>query len=242
MNRSIVITGATRGLGLALARRFLAAGDKVFGISRTRGRWAEVRRDSPNPANFTLLQCDLTSEAEIKACVKKILKAGVPDILINNAGDGTRLARVENITLKEYEHSQAVNLTAAFLVCKYFLPALRAKKGARIFNVSSMAGVRAVPNLFSYSAAKFGIMALTQCLAKENTDAGIECLTVCPGGMKTSMRASLFGREDAKKQQTPDFVAGLILDLVERRLPAANGSAVVIRHSRLWSIIPMPDA
>ena len=105
-----------------------------------------------------------------------------------------------------------------------------------------MAGVRAVPKLFADSASKYGMIAMTQCLAKENSDTSLKCLTICPGGMNTEMRAALFGEKDAQKQQSPDFVASVILDIVEDRFPVASGSDVVIRHGKIFAVNPMPSA
>ena len=243
MDRTVLITGATRGLGLALARRFLAAGDRVIGVSRTRERWKEVLRASPHARRFHLYRADLSSEKQILSLVREMTRRGwTPDILINNAGDGSRLARIEDIKPKEFEKTLAVNLTASFLLCKAWIPAMRKRKKGLILNVSSMAGVRAVPQLFAYSAAKFGMMALSQCVAKENADAGITCVTICPGGMNTEMRESLFGAEDAARQQSPDFVADLMLKVVSREIPLQSGSALVIRHSHIWSVEPPPAA
>ncbi len=105
-----------------------------------------------------------------------------------------------------------------------------------------MAGTRAVPRLAAYSAAKFGLTALTQALAKENTDFPFKTLTVCPGGMNTDMRRSMFGAKDAAKQQTPEFVADLILQMVDNKIPVENGAAVVIRYGKITAIQPMPGA
>ena len=86
MNRTIVITGATRGLGLELARKFIKAGDKVFGISRTREHWTAARK-SIGSGNFLLFCGDITSEKKVKELLGKIVRdAGRIDILINNAG------------------------------------------------------------------------------------------------------------------------------------------------------------
>ena len=243
MNRTVIITGATRGLGLSLAVRFLAAGDRVIGISRTRRAWKSALAASPNPGLFQLYQADVSSEPQVKKVLAHLRRKGlVPDILINNAGDGTRLARTEELSLRELERSLAQNLTSAFLMCREWIPAMRKRGRGLILNVSSMAGVRAVPKLFAYSAGKFGIMALSQCVAKENEDTGIRCLTICPGGMNTPMRAALFGKKDAARQQTPDFVADLVMQVVEDKLPMNSGSALVIRHSKIWSLEPVPAA
>ena len=99
-----------------------------------------------------------------------------------------------------------------FLTAKYFVPLFRKQKFGTIVNVSSMAGQRAVPGLAVYSAAKFGVIALSQAVAKENKDAGLKCFTVCPGGMNTEMRAKIFGKEEQKQIYNYDLRVLLIQD------------------------------
>ena len=242
MNRTIVITGASRGLGLALAKQFIASGDKVFGISRTRKYWPAAKK-SINSDRFKLLSGDMTSEKTVKALLAGIKRrAGSIDILINNAGYWTPLANVENISLKEFREHFKQNLETAFLMCKYAIPEMKKQPRAFIINISSMAGVRAVPRLAPYSAAKSGVIALSQAIAKENAQTGLQCITVCPGGMNTDMRTGLFGVEDAARQQTPEFVADIIAQIVEGKISVLSGGHIIVRHSKITGIFPPPAA
>ena len=113
---------------------------------------------------------------------------------------------------------------------------------ALIMNISSMAGIRAVPRLVSYSAAKFGVLALSQAIAKENSETGLQCITVCPGGMNTEMRCELFGVEDAVRQQTPEFVADIIVQIAEGKISVLSGGHIIIRHSKITGVFPPPAA
>ena len=220
-NNIAVITGTSRGLGLALANKFSAAGWQVHGISRA-----------------TL---DLTSETQIKNFVCGFQKKEKRiDLLINNAGYGGKLLRVEETSLTEYRKLLDGNLLSAFLMCKYFVPVFRKQKKGCIMNISSMAGQRAVPRLAAYSAAKFGVLALSQAVAKENADVNLKCLTVCPGGMNTEMRAAIFGKADAAKQQSPEFVAGIIFDIYQNKIEVESGGDIVIRHGKITAVHPCP--
>ena len=127
-------------------------------------------------------------------------------------------------------------------MCKYTLPLLKEQKRGWIINIASMAGKRAVPSLGAYSVAKFGVTALTQSIAKENPSAGFRCITVCPGGMNTEMRAKLFGRKDAERQQSADFVADKILEILDGKIQVESGGDLVIRHGRITAINPLPEA
>ena len=101
-----------------------------------------------------------------------------------------------------------------------------------------MAGVRAVPLLSAYSASKFGVLALTQAIAKENQNTPIKCISISPGGINTEMRQKVF--KDAKKQQTTKFVADKIIKIVEGELPIPSGNNVIIRHGKITAIQPLP--
>ncbi len=243
MNRIILITGASRGLGLALAEKFISAGDTVYGVSRTRKHWKDIPDSLIDSGRFHLSTLDLSLESEIQKWLQGISKKKKQiDLVINNAGIGTRLAPVEKISRRELQKSFEQNLFSAFFVSKHALPILKKQKQGTIFNVSSMAGVRSVPRLFSYSAAKFGLLALSQAVAKENADWPVKCITICPGGMNTTMRSDLFGKDDAAKQQSPEFVADIIFQIAQNKIKVESGGHIVIRHGQITGIFPPPGA
>ncbi len=237
MNRTVVITGASRGLGLALACQFINQGDVVFGISRTKRHWNAAYNLVSNSKHLILTCADISRETVVKNFLAKIKKqTNHIDILINNAGYGGVLSRIEDLKLAEFRKHLDQNLLSAFLMCKYFIPRMRRQKSGLIFNIASMAGKRAVPRLVAYSASKFGILALTQAIAKENLDTPIKCITVCPGGMNTKMRSDLFGKEDAIRQQSVDFVASIVLQITNNKIRLETGSDITIRHSKVADI------
>ncbi len=243
MNPVVIITGASRGLGLCLAERFVKAGGVVFGTSLTRKSWESARKRISDRKKFRLFLLDITREAGVKRFISKIRRiCGRIDVLINCAGYVGRLAPIEDESLREFEKNIAVNLTGPFLMCKYVLPVFRARKKGWMINISSMAGKRAVPRLGAYSAGKFGLVALTQAIAKENPGGQFKCITVCPGGMNTEMRVNLFGRKDAERQQTPEFVAEKIMEIIYGRIEMESGWDIVIRHGKVTAINPLPGA
>jgi NAD(P)-dependent dehydrogenase (short-subunit alcohol dehydrogenase family) len=244
MNRQVLITGGSKGLGLSLAESFLAQGDHVHIISR---KGLDKKHLPVLPANSGILTShlfDVSKEGEIKKFASRFLKATpMLDILVNNAGYGGTLSRIEETKTEEFQKFLDMNLKSAFLMSKYFLPKFRKQKKGLILNVSSMAGVRGVPRLFAYSASKFGMHALTECIVKENEDLPfLKCYTIAPGGMNTGMRAAIFGKKDAEKQQSTEFVSRIIHDVLEEKIPLNNGSTIVIRHGKVSQIIPLPGA
>lgn len=239
----VVISGASSGLGLALSKKFLEQGAFVFGVSRTKHHWKTALAAVNHSDRFFLSAIDLTKESAVKRLIRSVKKkAGRIDLLINCAGYGGRLSTMEQLSLSEFQKHLSHNLLSTFLVCKHTIPLMRKQKGGLIINISSMAGKRAVPRLAAYSAAKFGILALSQCVAKENSDVNLKCITVCPGGMNTRMRAKLFGREDAEQQQSASFVSDIIMEIVSGKIEVESGGDIVIRHGKITAINPAPKA
>ncbi len=188
-NPVVVITGATSGLGLSLAKLFLSKNYVTVGISRTKKHWPTAKQETKANPNFVLFQTDMTNESAVRRLFSNIVKKyGRIDVLINNAGYGGSLSVLDETSSKEFKNHIANNLYSVFLSCKYAIPVFRKQRSGWILNISSMAGKRAVPKLAAYSASKFGVLALSQSVAKENADSGFKCVTVCPGGMNTKMR------------------------------------------------------
>lgn len=243
MNRIVVITGASAGLGLSLAKKFLNSKDTVYGISRTRKNWPRAIKRIRKPRNFHLIQSDLRQEASAGRVLFRIFrKTRRIDILINSAGYANRPTRFEKESLSELRENLSSNLVSTFLMCKAALPIFKKQNRGWMINVSSMAGKRAVPFLAAYSASKFGVVALTQSIMKENPKSKFKCITVCPGGMNTKMRVKLFGAQDARHQQSPDFVADKIMEIIEGKIDVPSGGDIVIRHGAVTSINPPPPA
>ncbi len=241
-HRIVVISGAATGLGLSLSKLFLAAGDTVYGVTLTKKHWPSAKKSLSAFSRFFLFQADLTKEFEVKRFLQSVKKRlGRIDALINNAGYTNKISRIEKETLKEFQKNLSSNLLSAFLMCKYAIPIFKKQQSGWIINISSMAGKRAVPLLGAYSASKFGVLALSQSIAKENLSAGFRCITVCPGGINTRMRVKLFGAEDAKRQQSPDFVAEKILEILDGTIKVESGGDILIRHSKITAINPPPE-
>jgi len=237
------VTGATTGLGLSLSRQLIQLGFTVYGVSKTKRHWPAARKKIQNSTQFLLTQTNVTSEKSVKRLLGTIYKKEKRlDLLVNNAGYANKPTRFEKHSLLEFEKNLTQNLSSVFLMCKHALPFLRKQKKSWVVNLSSMAGKRAVPLLSAYSASKFGVVALSQSLAKENENTGIQFITVCPGGINTEMRVKLFGTKDANRQQSPDFVASKIVDILQGKIKMASGDDIVIRHGRVTAINPLPGA
>lgn len=213
----------------------------VYGVSRTKMGWGPAKKFVDAPKQFHLARLDVSAEVAVRKYVRRLLKSvGKIDLLINNAGFATKPIVVENESLRSFQHHLTQNLLSVFLVCKYVLPHMKREQSGLIVNISSMAGKRAVPQMSAYSASKFGVIALSQSIAKENLAAGIKCFSVCPGGMNTTMRAKVFGKEDAAKQQSAKFVAQVVMRVITGELHVESGGDIAIRHGKVSQINPMP--
>lgn len=186
--RAVVITGASRGLGRAMALAFGAEGAHVFvGYHRREDDAAETLRLLSGAGTGEALRFDVTRPEEVDAAFDRVHTArGRVDVLVNNAGS-VRDAPVTLMDPPAWREVLAVNLDGAFLCTRAALsPMIHARKGA-IVNVASAAGLRANPGQANYSASKGGLLALTRTLAAELAPRGIRVNAVVPGLIDTGM-------------------------------------------------------
>ena len=177
--RTVVITGASKGIGKAAAAAFSHAGDRVYNLSR----------HDPNDENATFVPCDVTDEAQCIEAIETVLKeAGRIDVLLLNAGFGIS-GPVETTELAAAEKQFDVVLFGAVRVLKAALPALRKSQGMILFT-SSVAGATPIPYQAFYSAAKAGINSLVMALRNELKGTGIRVAAVLPGDVKTDFTAA----------------------------------------------------
>lgn len=208
MSRVVLVTGGSRGIGLACARRFAALGDQV----------AVTYNSSPPPEGLFGIKCDVTSTEEVDAAFKAVEERfGPVEILVSNAGitKDTLLLR-----MSEADFSAVVdaNLTASFRVVKRATQGmLRARKG-RIILMSSVVGLLGSAGQANYSASKAGLVGFARSLARELGSRSITVNVVAPGPVETDMTAAL-GEERLKeltaqvplsRMATADEIAGVV--------------------------------
>ena len=236
--KSAVITGGSRGLGRDIARLIHAAGGDVTVCAKSSEAASGDRSAEPWYSRWNTF--DLTNAAELSSFADSLVESGKPiDILINNAGYGGTLSTLADTTEEELAEHVALNFVSPFLLTKTLLPMLVSAKQGWIVNIASQAGKRGVPRLAAYSATKFALVGMGQALAKELQDTSVTCVTICPGGMNTSMREDLFG--DAGKQQTTMSVATIIRDITTGVIPVATGAEVLIKDGRIQRIELSPN-
>jgi NAD(P)-dependent dehydrogenase (short-subunit alcohol dehydrogenase family) len=202
--RVALITGASQGLGRALALAFAEEGASVVINSRSEESISPVAEEAGNVgAEVLALAADVAKGADVERLVgTAVERFGRIDVLVNNAGVlGPRVA-IEEYPEDEWRRVIDANLTGPFLVSKAVIP--RMPKGGSIVNVVSGVSVEGRAEWGAYSVSKFGVEGLTQILAAELQERGIRVNAVDPGGMRTGMRAAAYPEEDPMTRVTPE--------------------------------------
>jgi len=232
----VVLTGASSGIGYSLLKYFISEGAIVYAISRNE---RELTEKDKQECNFELL--DISDEVNVEEFTKAVLqKENRVDILINNAGVAHNLALIEEMNLEMFNSIIRDNVMPTFNMMKYIMPIMKKNNSGTVINISSRAGRRAVPKLSAYTAAKFAVRGLTESVAKEVQETGIKCVTISPAGVNTGMRAMVFGKEDAEKQQDASRITEIISKILLGELQVSNGSDIVIIKGK-EPIIRVPE-
>ncbi len=192
-DKVVIITGATRGIGYAIAKKFLENGAKVviFGRSKESIEKAINSLKKDNSAyeviGFTPVLSNENGVRRVFAEIKRIY--GKIDVLINNAGISSK-TKIEDYTMEEYERITDLNIKGVFVCSREAIPYLKETRGA-ILNTSSMVGIYGQPAGVMYPASKFAVNGMTKSLARELAPCGIRVNAVAPGIINTDMVANL---------------------------------------------------
>ncbi|CAN5166581.1 oxidoreductase [soil metagenome] len=180
--RSWFITGVGSGLGQALAKAALDAGDTVVGTVRQQAAYDAFSALAPGRSIGAML--DVTDEAAVGRVIAGVLAKGPIDVLVNNAGYGF-VSAVEEATLDEVRQQFEVNVIGPLATIRAVLPSMRARRSGFIVNVTSVSGLVGWPSLGIYSGSKFALEGISETLAQEIADFGLRVLMVEPGGFRT---------------------------------------------------------
>lgn len=227
-----LVTGASRGIGAAIADRFAQEGIRVVGVSRT---------PFESDQGIECAAADVSSPAEVEQLVQDVVQQhGRLDVVVNNAAiehEGT----VVETSPDEWDRVMAVNLRSVFLLAKYTIPHLSRTQGV-IINVASVDGLWAEPSLAAYCAAKGGVIALTRAIAIDHGRDGVRCMCICPSYVATDMleqfydaqpdpaatRAGAAALHPLGRISTPAEVAALAVWLSSDDASFATGQAYVL--------------
>ena len=229
--RVALITGASRGIGEAVARRFAAEGARLVLCARTTAGLEEVddriRGQCGEDAAPTLVTLDLADDDGIERLAAAVAERFARlDIVIGNASLLGTMTPMHQIEAAEWHHVLAVNLTANWRLIRAFDPALRASDAGRAVFVTSGAARGPRPYWAGYAVSKAALESMVLSWAAENTQTTMRINLIDPGSTRTLMRAEAYPGEDPMTLKTPDDVAGLFVDLAE---PACTRHGEVVR-------------
>ncbi|KRE43000.1 SDR family NAD(P)-dependent oxidoreductase [Knoellia sp. Soil729] len=185
----VLITGGASGLGLALAKAFVARGDRVLV-----GDLSESRPDSV-PEGTAYLRLDVRSQQDWDAALAHVRETwGGLDILVNNAGVATG-GRIDVESISDWERVLDINLLGVVRGCQTFTPLLKEQRSGHIVNTASLAGLVHGPGMSSYNSAKAAVVALSETLGFELAPWNIHVSAICPAFFRTNLHASLQGKD-----------------------------------------------
>jgi 3-oxoacyl-[acyl-carrier protein] reductase len=232
--RTALVTGSTRGIGKETALLLLQKGLNVIISSRSQEGVDNVIEEildkfPSKKENILGLKCDVSKHSEVKTLVDiSVKRFGRIDVLVNNAGI-VYFKCLLDTTEEEWDKTIDINLKGVFLFTKEVLPYMIENKSGIIINVSSGAGKYGFPNLSAYCASKFGVIGLTESVAKEVTDNNVKIMAICPGGVYTKMIKDIVKvgyNASNRNLMKPQEVANKIYDMIFNQNGYYNGQSV----------------
>ncbi len=225
-----VVTGSTKGIGLAIAQSLVAEGAKVVISSRHQDDVQDTL-ESLNPSARDQVSgkvCDVREANQVRDLIQHCVETfGGIDIQVNNAGIGI-FRTVEEMSLQEWRDTLATNLDGVFYGCHFAIPEMKKNGGGFIINVGSLAGINAFPHGAAYNASKFGLMGFSEALMQEVRYDDIRVANIMPGSVATE-----FSRNQDKSswKLSASDVAEVVLETLKRH-PRCLTSRIEMRPSK----------
>jgi NAD(P)-dependent dehydrogenase (short-subunit alcohol dehydrogenase family) len=237
-----LVTGASRGIGAAIARELAAAGASVALAGRDEATLQEVTRSLPRGSRSLAVAADMAQTADLERLVARVVKElGGLDVLVNNAGFLPEAKQIYNVDLDEWQHVMDVNLRGPWFCSKLAHPHMKARGGGAIVNVASTSGLHHDIGLGVYGISKAGVVMLTEVCAKEWARDKIRVNAIAPGIVKTQLAGSIIEYLQGRNMKPnpmnlygePEDIAKLVRFLVTDESRFMTGSTIRIDGGEL---------
>ena len=197
-DRVACVTGASSGIGRAIAGAFARAGAAVVGVARREARLRDwVAESEAAGGRAAACALDLADGTAVSGAAARLSAPfGAPDILVNAAGINLRES-ADEVTAESWQQTLEINLSVPFFLARALVPAMRDKGWGRVINIASLQSERAMPNSVAYGASKGGVAQLTRAMAEAWSRDGITCNALAPGFFPTELTAPVFENEAA---------------------------------------------
>lgn len=207
--KTVIVTGASRGLGRSIAALFAENGATVIATARDEDALQQLAETFSGSGTIVAYPCDISIGTQVQSFIQFVLERfNQLDILINNAGIGI-MGPVHELAEAEWDNMMGVNLKGPYLTCKNAIPHFIERQAGHIINISSVAGTVTFKGGGGYCASKFGLMALTDVLTQELKPYKVKVSVICPGSIQTDF----FGAESPSYALQPKQVAKVALDM-----------------------------
>jgi len=226
-----IVTGGSRGIGLAIAAALIADGADVAVTGRDEDHLADARRrlESAGSGSTLTVQADVRNQADVQRTVARVIdRFGGLDVLVNNAGIGI-FNHVADMTPGQWAETIETNLTGVYNFCHAAIPHLRLRGGGYIINISSLAGTNAFAGAAAYCASKAGLNAFSEALMQEVRHENIRVSYIMPGSVATAFSGD--ERKGAEWKIAASDIGEVVVDLLHMH-PRSLPSRVEIRPSR----------
>jgi NAD(P)-dependent dehydrogenase (short-subunit alcohol dehydrogenase family) len=222
-----LVTGASRGIGLAIAKTLASMGAKIGMCARDSGKLVAAAADLERHGVTVLaVTADVSRPGDIAPLVQKIEQSlGPIEILVNNAGIGV-FGPIQEASEADWDSVLDTNLKSVFLLSRAVAPGMISRRGGHIVNIASLAGKNAFAGGGVYCASKWGLLGLTECVAEDLRPFGIRVSSVCPGSVATDFSPP--SKKDPTKMLQPEDVAHAVAAIVTQS-PQSFISQVLLR-------------
>ncbi|MDX1406282.1 MAG: SDR family oxidoreductase [Woeseiaceae bacterium] len=223
------MTGAVGNLGAAVARAFAACNAKLALADRGSDRLAEAFSDLADSSPLLLPDSDVTDEASVKGMVKRVLEeSGRIDVLVNTVGGYRADTPVHEMSLDFWQQMLDLNARSVLLTCRAVLPAQLDAGHGKIVNVAARPGLKGSAGAAAYSAAKSAVIRLTESMAAEVRDKGVNVNCILPGTIDTPQNRDAMPDAETSKWVQPESLADVVLFLASDAARDIHGAAIPV--------------